>query len=141
MADTLVDKYDIGQPGKKEADAGFALDDRPQDYTAFSIDMQVRPSNALIDFWMANGDQHAIAYNHLYDVQWQRSDGLQLTFSDHLVIIRGHRLDRLYRGLKRHRVVFIWAASEQEARLADEDEELVTAIAIQPRHQSFEIQQ
>ena len=141
MADTLAEKYDIDQPGKKEADADFALDDRPKDYKAFSLDMQLRPSNALIDFWMADGDQHAIAYNHLYDVQWQRSDGLLLNFSDHRLTINGHRLDRLYRGLKRHRVIFIWAATEQEARLAGEEAELVTDISIQPRHPSIDTQQ
>lgn len=109
------------------------LDVRPEEYKAFAIDDQVRPSNALIDFWFANGDQHAIAYSHLYHVAWKRSEGLTLYFSDHEVTIRGHGLEALYRGLKRHRVVYIWEATKQEAMAAADDQPVVSSMDVQPR--------
>lgn len=130
MPDMLSEKYAFNQFG---AGVDADLDVRPEHYKAFAVDDQVRPSNALIDFWFASGNQRAISYNHLYDVAWNRSEGLVLTFSDHKVTLRGHGLEALYRGLKRHRIVYVWEASSQEAITAADNQPVVTAIDIQPR--------
>lgn len=130
MPNAISDRHTFSHFGAgREAD----VDDRPEEYKAFAIDDQVRPTNALIDFWLANGDQRAISYNHLYDVAWNRSEGLELTFSDHKVVVRGHALEGLYRGLKRHRIVYVWEAAKQEAMAAAEGQPVVTRIEIQPR--------
>lgn len=132
MANTLKEKYNLGFDAESP-ESEFNVDLRPDDYRAFGMDSQVRPSNALIDFWFSNGNQRAISYNHLYDIQYNRSEGLTLTFSEHSVTITGHCLDDLYRGLKRHRIVFVWEAGSQEELVAADDQPVVTKIDIQLR--------
>ena len=134
MVDSLTEKYNLGiEPSDKNE--GFDLDARPVDYVAYRIDPQTRPSNALLDFWQSDGDQRSFAYSHLYDVEFRRSEGILITFSEHQVIVRGHRLDKLYQGLKRHRIIFVWEASSQEALTAEEDASIVTDIDIRLRPQ------
>jgi len=112
------------------------LDAKPESYEAFRVDSQVRPSNALLDFWKSNGSQRAIAYNHLYDIAFSSKEGLVLTFSEHIITLKGHCLkNRLYDQLKRHRVVWIWEALPQEAKLAGDTDTVVTEIKIEPRFQ------
>lgn len=134
MIDSLTEKYNLGADTSDTAE-DFELDDRPSDYVAFRIDPQPRPSNALLDFWKNDGDQRSFAYSHLYDVEFRRSEGLILTFSEHQVAVQGYRLEKLYQGLKRHRVVFVWEASSQEALTAEEDAPVVAEITIRPRQQ------
>ena len=105
------------------------LDTRTDDYQAFRVDPQVRPSNALLDFWFANGDQRAISYNHLYDVEFTPPQ-LVLTFSQHQIEIEGEHLLDLYNNLKRHRIVYIWEADHTEANQASNDEPVVRSIKV-----------
>ena len=138
MANTLQEKFNLGIKGTGEA-IDTDLDTRPEDYTAFRIDPQVHPSNALIDFWQSDGNQRAIAYTHLYDNAWNRSAGMVLTFSEHQVSIQGTNLEQLYRALKRHRIVFVWEASSQEAISIAEGEAVVRSIVIGPRQQPVDL--
>ena len=133
MQNTLAEKYNLTANPENPTVDGEDLDKRPPDYTAFRLDPQVRPSNALIDFWLSDGDQRAFSYSHLYDVEFRRSEGLIITFSEHQVLVQGRMLDDLHSSLKRHRAVFVWEASSQDGMLAGEDQPIVTKIDIQTR--------
>ncbi|MCA9217421.1 MAG: hypothetical protein KDB27_30340 [Planctomycetales bacterium] len=134
MVDTLIEKYNLGSEST-DGREDFELDDRPVDYVAYRIDPQARPANALLDFWKSDGDQRSFAYSHLYDVEFKRSEGIILTFSEHQITVRGRRLDKIYQGLKRHRVVFVWEASTQEEFTAEEEATIVSEIDIRLRPQ------
>ena len=127
----LKDRFNLGT--EHTSDALDDTDIRPEDYQAFKTDPQVKPSNALIDFWLRGGNQRAFSYSHLYDIDFNPSSGMKLTFSEHYVTIKGHGLDKLYRGLKRHRIVYVWEADSPSQLLADEEEAQVTSIEIKPR--------
>jgi len=111
---------------------------RPETYQAFRTDPQVRPSHAMLDLWYRNGDQEAVEYNHFYKVHYKRSLGIIITLSEDVVTIEGHGLDRLHSDLKRHRVIFIWEASEQDAALAGDHQPVITKIEIKPRQPSVQ---
>ena len=128
---SLKDRYNLGTD--IPADTFDDADLRPQAYRAFRTDPQARPSNALIDFWMKDGNRRALSYSHLYDIAFDPSLGMELTFSEHTVTIKGYALEELYRGLKRHRIVYVWEADAPSALLSDENEPRVTSIQIQPR--------
>ena len=112
------------------------IDSLPGDYQAFRIDPQARPINGLLDLCLRSGDHRAIAYNHLYAIDFTPSVGLTMTFTEHIVRIEGRRLHELYRYLKRHRVAWIWEALEQEERLASETDPVITKIAIDSRFEN-----
>lgn len=109
------------------------LDILPDEYEAYNIERQPRSCFALLDFCLSNGDHQAIAYNHLYDITFNRSEGLVLTFSEHVVQIKGRRLEDLYRQLKRHRVIWVWEAGPQEDKLANAKDSVITKITITER--------
>lgn len=132
----LSDVYNL-RNGSKPQPEDEQLDTRPESYRAFRTDPQARPSNALLDLWFESGNQRAISYSHLYDVQFDRSTGLVLAFSEHEVVVEGHCLDQLYRDLKRHRVVYIWEASEQDSNLATDSQPLVTGITVRSRQHAM----
>ena len=134
---SLISKFGLVQGGPVEDDA-YDLDIRPKDYRAFAVDSQVRPSNAMIDFWLASGNQRAIAYTHLYDVEYDPSQGLVLSFSDHVVHISGRFLSELYRGLKRHRIVYVWEADPPTVRLTPPKTPVISEIKIQSRREIFD---
>jgi len=129
----LLDRFDVGTAQGKALIDDY--DVRPDKYQAFRTDPQARPSVAMLDFWFSDGNQRAIAYTHLYDIAYNVSEGLELTFSGHVVTIRGYGLNDLYRGLKRHRIVFIWEADTPTTRIVGEQEPVVTKILIQPRQE------
>lgn len=131
MTNDLTDKYRLGI----DSEMGDDSDIRPAAYVAYRIDPQVRPANAMIDLWFKNGNQQAIAYTHLYEVTFNPSKGMRLTFSEHVVTIQGYRLDELYRYLKRQRIVFIWEASPPE-KLLTQSQPCVTAIVVKPRFEN-----
>jgi len=119
------------QSVQKNVASDEELDTRPKDYQAFRVDAQVKPSNAMLDLWFKDGNQRAMSYNHLYDVEFNPSEGMVLTFSQHRVTIEGHLLDDLYRALKRHRIVYIWEADSTEANLIEDDQPLVKELHVQ----------
>lgn len=130
---SLMSKFGLVQGGsEKDLDE---LDIRPADYRAYAIDSQVRPSNAMIDFWFASGNQRAMAYTHLYDVEYDPSKGIVLSFSEHVVYVNGRLLSKLYRGLKRHRIVYIWEADPPTARLVESNTPVVTKIVLKHRRE------
>lgn len=129
----LLDKFDLGSFHGK-----LLLEDhdrRPDTYLAFGIDPDSRPVNAMLDLWFRDGNQRALAYTHLYDIAYNASEGLELTFSGHVVTVLGHGLLDLYRGLKRHRIAYIWEADSPTARIVGEQEPLVTNIALRARQE------
>ena len=115
---------------QKPESADQQLDIRPESYDAFRIDPQLRPSNLMLDLWFKNGNQHCLAYNHLYGVELEPSIGMILTFSQHRVEVEGHHLLELYNALKRSRVVYIWEADHIEANQAADDQPVVTRLQV-----------
>lgn len=103
----------------------------PQDYKAFAFES--KPSHALINFHFRNGDQQSLAYGHLYHVSFDRSDGLVLTFSEHLVQIRGSNLRDMHRYLTRNAVIWVWEANDQQQLIAEDNTSIVTEVNIVPR--------
>ena len=131
MTNDLTDKYRLGI----DPELGDDIDLRPSAYVAYRIDPQERPANAMLDLWFHNGNQRAIAYMHLYAIEFEPSQGMRLTFSEHLVTIRGYRLNELYRYLKRQRIAFIWEATPPEKLLA-QSQPCITAIVVKPRFEN-----
>ena len=136
--DSLLNKFGLVQGGRIDHELDD-LDIRPEDYRAYALDRQARPSNAMLDFWLSNGNQKAIAYTHLYDVDFDPSTGLVLTFSEHVVVVAGRNLDELYRGLKRHRVIYLWEADPPTVKLSTMGEPVITQISIQSRREVFDL--
>ena len=137
---SLMSKFGLVQGGRAEQNFE-ELDIKPKDYRPYAVDSQVRPSNAMIDFWLASGNQRAIAYTHLYDVEYDPSKGLVLSFSDHVITVAGRMLGELYRGLKRHRIVYIWEADPPTVRLTPPKLPVITEVVIQNRRELFEASQ
>ena len=129
----LLDKFDVGITPSKGVLEGHDL--RPDEYQAFRIDPEARPCSAMLDLWFCDGNQRAFAYTHLYEIAYNASEGLELTFSGHVVTVCGYRLHDLYRGLKRYRIAFIWEADTPTTRTVGDQEPVVTKITIGPRQE------
>ncbi|MCA9216798.1 MAG: hypothetical protein KDB27_27200 [Planctomycetales bacterium] len=135
--DSLLTKYGLS-PGTPPKDGLDEQDLRPENYKAFGIDSQVRPSNAMIDFWLVDGSEKAFAYTHLYDAAYDPSSGIILNFSGHRVTLLGRKLHELYRAIKRHRVVYVWEADPPTTRLTPPGTPVITRIVIESEREVFE---
>lgn len=107
-------------------------DTPPKEYKAYGI--QTRMNHALLSFHFSNGDRQSFSYSHLYRVGYHPSEGLTLTFSEHVIDIQGHNLAELPEQLNRPAVPWIWEANEQQQRLAAKDEAVVTNIHITEKY-------
>lgn len=87
---------------------------------------------AALEFWKNDGRDYSRSYSHLYGVD-PLDDGFVITFTEHVVTIRGRRLWQLFRDVNRNVAIYIWEATPQEDRLADKDASVVTQITIKDR--------
>ncbi|APZ93415.1 hypothetical protein [Fuerstiella marisgermanici] len=109
-------------------EADYYNEDDP--YRAIGISRKAWGGEPMINFIMRTGDHQAIAYNHLYRIQFDPSKGITLDFTNHKVVIQGRKLAEAYQKLAMQRVIFIAEADDATGRLADDDEPVVTSLQI-----------
>jgi len=85
-------------------------------------------SYLYIDF-MTPVSSRAFAYSHLYSVAFDGS--IELTFTEHVVVLDGENLDRLYLAIQQHAVDRVVSVDELHAKSADVPG-YVTSIDIRP---------
>lgn len=100
------------------------------DYRAFGFSRKPISSDPMINFIDRRGVHEAIAYGHLYRIQFDPSEGITLEFTDHIVTIRGRRLHEGHRKLVMQRVVFVCEADQPTAALVGQNEPAITKLEI-----------
>ncbi len=141
---TLVEKFGLLTHSPKEASqeeprfspTDEAWDDEERgDYRAFVVSrMRGVPA---IEFRFKSGDSEIFAYSHLYRISFVASGGLALTFSDDVVEVMGVRLGELKKHLLRQQVIRICEADAPTAKLAGDDEAVVTAMRVVGRNEEL----
>ena len=79
------------------------------------------------------GIHEALSYGHLYRIRFDASVGITLEFTEHVVTIRGKRLNMAYQRLAMHRVVFVAEADRPTAALVTESEPVVYQLDIRSK--------
>lgn len=104
--------------------------DAEDESTAFSAGRVGTNPQLTLVLRKANGNCHAFSYAHLYSIEYDPSDGITLTFSQHQVRLCGRHLDDLFRYLCHHRVQRVNETEESFLESPDEQQPVVSRIAI-----------
>lgn len=99
-------------------------------YQAFGVSRRAFGGESLIDFITRDGNHHALTYSHLYDITFNPSTGIEISFSDHVVTLKGRCLKQGYEQLLRQRIVWISEAIESQGRLLGDGQPVVSEIRI-----------
>lgn len=119
--------------------AGLAPETSSPDADCFSEDGQYRAigisrkawgGEPMINFIARTGDHQAIAYNHLYRIQFDPSNGITLDFTNHNIVIQGRNLAEAYQKLVMQRVIFVVEADDATRRLVADGDPVVTSLQI-----------
>lgn len=129
---SILERAGIASEENSEAD--FFSEEDP--YRAIGISRKAWGGEPMINFIMRTGDHQAIAYNHLYRVQFDPSKGLTLDFTNHSVAIQGRNLSDAYQKLAMQRVIFVAEADDATGRLAPDSEPMVTQLRITEKYAS-----
>lgn len=100
------------------------------EYIAFAVNKQANQRAEMLDIVFKDGCRKAFSYSHLYRIDYDPQDGIELHFSEHIVRVQGMRLLRGYRRLLTYRVIKIEQADGPTSKLAANDEAIVTDLAI-----------
>ncbi|GAB5405700.1 MAG: hypothetical protein Aurels2KO_39310 [Aureliella sp.] len=133
MQQTLAEKFKL-LPGQAAALDDDELFDE-EGYVAFVKSRQASLRAEMLDLVFKNGKRRSFAYSHLYEVEFEPSDGIiRLSFSEHVVEIKGSTMLEGYRRLLLHRIVQITEADEPTWLLCREDQQpCIVQINIVPR--------
>lgn len=86
----------------------------------------------MLDLELANGDHVALPYGTLLKIQYIPSKGIRMQFSTDDVVIRGHRLDGLYRRLAQHRVPRLVATGERSDFESASKDAVISEVVCEP---------
>ncbi|MEM8669449.1 MAG: hypothetical protein AAGG48_18130 [Planctomycetota bacterium] len=119
------------QPTAQDDSAEIDVYSEGEDYRAFGFSRKPIASDPMIDFIDRHGVHEALSYSHLYRIRFDPSEGMTLEFTDHIVTLRGHHLQKGHQRLTMHRVVFIAEADHATAALVTADEPVITSLALE----------
>lgn len=84
-----------------------------------------------VQFILASGDAEAFTYAHLYKMFMKGNQRIELTFSDHVVVIEGRNLAELFRKLGDHRKARVAVSDRPD--MQPDGQEVVEAITVGER--------
>lgn len=100
------------------------------EYTAFAVNKQANQRAEMLDIVFKDGSRRAFSYSHLYRIEYDPQDGIELHFSEHTVHVQGIRLLKGYRRLLTYRVIKIEQADGPTTKLLRDDGVVVTELEI-----------
>ena len=83
---------------------------------------------AMLVLQMKNGNQKALMYSYLKEIDFDPSEGIVLQYVSHRVNLRGRNLSALFDRLVEHRVTAV--REIEEATVTDEAATVVSAIEV-----------
>ncbi|MFK7735152.1 MAG: hypothetical protein AB8B50_03935 [Pirellulaceae bacterium] len=123
MQQTLAEKFKLLPEQAAASDDDELFDE--EGYVAFVKSRQASLRAEMLDLVFKNGNRRSFAYSHLYEVEFEPSDGvIRLSFSEHIVELKGSTMLEGYRRLLLHRIV--------QVTEGDEPTQLLCAEAKQP---------
>lgn len=127
---SILERAGLASDASSEVD--YFSEDDP--YRAIGVSRKAWGGEPMINFISRTGDHQAIAYNHLYRVRFDPSQGITLDFTNHSVVIQGRNLAEAYQKLAMQRVIFVAEADDATGRLASDHEPTVTQLRIEEKY-------
>jgi len=80
---------------------------------------------AMLDLILSDGNHVALPYTTLLKIEFNPSSEIRMRFPMDDVVIKGTRLESLYKALTQHRVPSIKAAGERSGEWRDDEQQAV----------------
>lgn len=103
-------------------------------YRAIGVSRKAWGGEPMINFIHRTGDHQALAYNHLYRVRFDPSEGITLDFTNHTIAITGRNLSDAYQKLAMQRVIFVAEADAATQRLIEDADPVVTQLLVTEKY-------
>ncbi|GJM45213.1 MAG: hypothetical protein DHS20C21_20550 [Gemmatimonadota bacterium] len=123
---------------KKYADPPGDDSDEPQapakvhpisgEVECFGIAKANRMAPAMLVLKQKNGNQKALMYSYLVEINFDPSEGIVMKYVSHSVTIKGRHLGAIFERLVEHRIS--WMQEVEESAIVDETATAVSGIEI-----------
>ena len=126
-AESFVEKYAVSPDEKNER---AELHSISGDCQCFGATAENRRPPAMLVFKTKTGEQRALMYSYLVEINFNPSEGIELRFVSHKVLIGGRNLSPIFDRLVQHRVAWIQEINESTTNRA-EDATIVGLLRIE----------
>jgi hypothetical protein len=131
MTDSVLDRYAAAARTNGAAEPHEGA----EEFAAFGWLRGPAARVLMVEFRKKDGTVRALAYAYLFEALYDPSEGITLNFTGQKVRIVGRNLDaearptvRLFRGLLRHRVIYVKEADQFDELAASDKETIVERI-------------
>ncbi len=125
-AESFVDKY--ASPASAEGQSQDNIHPISGELQCFGVAKENRPSPPMLVLRARTGDERALMYSYMVDIDFNPSHGIVIRFVNRKVTLKGRHLRAIFQRLVDHRVA--WVQEIDEAIVQDEATTAVSAIEI-----------
>lgn len=124
-AESFVNKYASPTPGEGAAANVHPISGELQ---CFGVAQENRSAPPMLVLRARTGDERALMYSYLVDIDFNPSQGIVLRFVNRKVTLKGRHLRAIFQRLVDHRVA--WVQEVDETTVEDETATAVSTIEI-----------
>lgn len=126
-AKSFVDRY--ADPKESAEETETNVHPISGEFQCFGVAKSNRMPPAMLVLRLKTGNQKALMYSYLKEIDFDPSEGIVLQYVSHRVTIRGRNLTAVFDRLVEHRIT--WLQEVDEALVADETATVVSTVQVE----------